>query len=53
MAALGGICCTLRIQDELADARFIAKVDEDKPAVIAAPSRPAGERDRPPDVLAA
>src|SRR5581483_6048931 len=47
----GGIGGPLGVDDELADPAPVAKVDEDQPAVVAAPRRPAGECDPAADVL--
>ena len=41
----------LGIHHELHDARAVAQVDEDQPAVIAAPADPARERELPARVL--
>ena len=41
----------LGVHDELRHAGLVAKVDEDEAAVVAAPRRPAGERDGPALVL--
>ena len=41
----------LGVDDELADPRRVAEVDEDEPAVVAAPRDPAGERVSLSDVL--
>ena len=41
----------LRVDDELADPRRVAEVDEDEPAVVAAPRDPAGERVALADVV--
>jgi hypothetical protein len=41
---LGGRRRRLRVYDKLADAGLVPEVDEDEPAVVAPPGRPAGER---------
>ena len=43
----------LRVDHELGDPRAVAEVDEDEPAVVAPARDPAGERQRPADVLGA
>ena len=50
---LRGLWAALGVDHELRDAGLVAKVDEDQPAVVAAARRPAGDRDRPADVLLA
>ena len=48
---LGGVRRPLGVDDELRDARVVAQVDEDEPAVVPARVHPARERQRLPDVL--